>query len=299
MTAQSAMTTQHPETSSSKFRPPSVHQVHVGGFLGSWIETVAATTVHTLLQRCLDAGMLDQVDPDRPNPGLRIPFQSENNTVSTQMFWDSDFGKSIEAASYTLLYRRDPVLERQIDQIVDAYARLQAEDGYLNSWYLRIESGKRWTNLRDCHELYNAGHLMEGAVAYFHATGKRQFLDIMARYADHIATIFGPGEGQLRGYCGHPEVELALVKLARATGERRYLDLARFFVDMRGMSRTIMTKRRGAGERIRKIIILETTNIVSRISQCASSDGWSVMPFVRPISMPVWLTSPPSSATKV
>lgn len=218
------------------FRPPGVHQVQVTGFFGDWIETLASSTVHVLLDRCIQAGMLDQIDPARPSPGLRIPFQGGNNTVSTQMFWDSDFGKSIEAASYTLAHHPDPALEIRIDEIVDAYARLQAEDGYLNSWYLRIEPGKRWTNLRDCHELYNAGHLMEGAVAYFHATGKRRFLDVMTRYADYLCTVFGMGEGQMRGYCGHPEVELALVKLGRATGKQDYIDLARFFIDQRGQA---------------------------------------------------------------
>lgn len=219
---------------SAKFRPPSVDQVVVGGFFGPRIDTVATVTAHTVLDRCIDAGMLDQIDPDRPNPGLRIPYQDDNSTVTTQMFWDSDFGKSIEAAAYALYRRPDPALEARVDAIIDAYGRLQAEDGYLNSWYLRIEPGKRWTNLRDCHELYDAGHLMEGAVAYFHATGKRKLLDIMARYADHIATVFGPEPGQKRGYCGHPEIELALVRLARATGEQRYLDLARYFVNERG-----------------------------------------------------------------
>ncbi|WFR97876.1 glycoside hydrolase family 127 protein [Rhizobium tumorigenes] len=218
----------------AKFRPPAVHRVRVGGFFGPRIETIATATAHTLLDRCIEAGMLDQVDPDRPNPGLRIPYQQGNDTVSTQMFWDSDFGKSIEAAAYGLLHKPDAALEARIDEIVDAYGRLQDENGYLNSWYQRIEPGKRWTNLRDCHELYDAGHLMEGAVAYYHVTGKRKFLDIMARCADHIATIFGPGEDQKPGYCGHPEIELALVKLGRATGEQRYLELARFFVNERG-----------------------------------------------------------------
>ncbi|WFS03436.1 glycoside hydrolase family 127 protein [Rhizobium tumorigenes] len=218
----------------AKFRPPAVHRVRVGGFFGPRIKTIATATAHTLLDRCIEAGMLDQVDPDRPNPGLRIPYQQGNDTVSTQMFWDSDFGKSIEAAAYGLLHKPDAALEARIDEIVDAYGRLQDENGYLNSWYQRIEPGKRWTNLRDCHELYDAGHLMEGAVAYYHVTGKRKFLDIMARCADHIATIFGPGEDQKPGYCGHPEIELALVKLGRATGEQRYLELARFFVNERG-----------------------------------------------------------------
>jgi len=217
----------------ARFRPLTIDKVKVAGFFGPRIDTICATTARTLFDRCIEAGMLDQVDPDRPNPGIVIPFQ-HNNTVTTQMFWDSDFGKSIETAAYALNHRPDAGLEALVDQVVDAYARLQQEDGYLNSWYIRIEPGKRWTNLRDRHELYNAGHLIEGAVAYYHATGKRRLLDVMSRFADHIAKVFGPAEGQIKGYPGHPELELALVKLGRATGERRYLDLARFFVDERG-----------------------------------------------------------------
>lgn len=217
----------------AKFRPLSVDKVRVAGFFGPRIDTICATTARTLFDRCIEAGMLDQVDPERPNPGLRIPFQ-HNNTVTTQMFWDSDFGKSIETAAYALRHRPDPELEALVDQVVDAYARLQQEDGYLNSWYIRIEPGKRWTNLRDRHELYNAGHLIEGAVAYYHATGKRRLLDVMCRFVDHIAKVFGPEAEQRKGYPGHPELELALVKLGRVTGEQRYLDLAKFFVDERG-----------------------------------------------------------------
>ena len=79
------------------------------------------------------------------------------------------------------------------------YAKLQQPDGYLSSWYQRIQPGKRWTNLRDCHELYCAGHLIEGAVAYYQATGKRKLLDMMCRYADHIATVLGPRARQEAG----------------------------------------------------------------------------------------------------
>ncbi|MFN4156242.1 MAG: glycoside hydrolase family 127 protein [Paracoccaceae bacterium] len=217
----------------AQFRPLPVNKVRVGGFFGPRLDTISATTARTLIERCINARMLDQVDPDRPNPGLVIPF-THNNTVTTQMFWDSDFGKSIETAAYALNHMPDPELEAMVDAIVDAYGRLQQEDGYLNSWYIRIEPGQRWTNLRDRHELYNAGHMIEGAVAYFYATGKRKFLDILCRYADHIAETFGPGEGQKKGYPGHPELELALVKLGRVTGIRRYLDLAKYFVDQRG-----------------------------------------------------------------
>ncbi|TNB47617.1 glycoside hydrolase family 127 protein [Martelella lutilitoris] len=217
----------------SKFRPLSVNQVEVGGFFGPRVDVVATTTAKLLFDRCIEARMLEQVDPDLPNPGIVIPFD-HGNTVTTQMFWDSDFGKSIETAAYALNRKRDEELEARVDAVIDAYGRLQAEDGYLNSWYQRIQPGQRWTNLRDRHELYNAGHLIEGAVAYYHATGKRKFLDIMCRYADCIDATFGADANKKRGYPGHPELELALVKLGRVTGEQRYLDLAKFFVDERG-----------------------------------------------------------------
>ncbi len=220
------------------FRPPSVSQVDVGGFWGGRIDAVADRTADILYERCVAAGMLEQIDPDRPSPGVRIPFHVNDGftarTVTTQMFWDSDIGKTIETAAYSLYRKANPSLEAKIDAIVDMYARLQQEDGYLSSWYQRIQPGLRWTNLRDCHELYCAGHLIEGAVAYFQATGKRKLMDILCRYADHIADMFGPEPGKRQGYCGHEEIELALVKLARATGERKYLDLAKYFIDQRG-----------------------------------------------------------------
>jgi DUF1680 family protein len=222
----------------TRFRPPAVPQVDIGGFWGGRVDAVANSTADILYRRCVEAGMLEQIDPSRPSPGVKIPFHvsdsDEVSTVTTQMFWDSDFGKTIETAAYSLYRKPNPELEARIDEIVDMYARLQEPDGYLSSWYLRIQPGQRWTNLRDCHELYCAGHLIEGAVAYFQATGKRRLLDIMARYADNIATVFGPEEGKRKGYCGHEEIELALVKLARATGERKYMDLAKYFIDQRG-----------------------------------------------------------------
>ena len=96
------------------------------------------------------------------------------------------------------------------------------------------EPDRRWTNLRDNHELYNLGHLLEGGIAYFLATGRRRLLDLLERYLAHAAATFGPGPGQKRGYCGHQEIELALIKLYRLTGERKHLDLAAYFIDERG-----------------------------------------------------------------
>lgn len=149
-------------------------------------------------------------------------------------YWDSDIAKWIEAASYSLKHRPDPQVEQIIDDIVADYQKIQMDDGYLNTYFTVVEPGKRWTNVYQMHELYCAGHLMEAAVAYFEATGKRAFLEMMERYADHIADSFGPLSGQIHGYPGHQEIELALVKLYRVTGKQRYLSLAKYFLDARG-----------------------------------------------------------------
>jgi len=222
----------------SRFRPPAVSDVDVRGFWGERIDAVADRTAMILYDRCVAAGMLDQIDPDRPVPEIRMPFHlradGTPDTVNVQMFWDSDIAKVIETAAYALYRKANPELEAKIDAIIDMFEKLQQPDGYVNSWFIRMQPGKRWTNLRDCHELYCAGHLMEAAVAYFHATGKRKLLDVLCRYADHIDRVFGPRPGQKPGYCGHEEIELALIRLGRTTGEQRYLDLARFFIDQRG-----------------------------------------------------------------
>ena len=218
----------------ARFRPPPVPSVSMHGCWGRWIETVRQTTAPTLRRRCEEAGMYEQIDPDRPVPKETVVRKPGANT-SAQRFWDSDFGKVIETAGYCLARERDPALEAFVDNIVDIYARLQLPDGYVNSWFQRMQPpGRRWTNMRDDHELYNAGHLLEGAVAYFQATGKRKLLDILLRYLEHIRSVLGTGPGQKPGYPGHQEIELALVKLYRATGDRQHLELARYFIDQRG-----------------------------------------------------------------
>ncbi len=149
-------------------------------------------------------------------------------------FWESDVAKWIEAAGYSLTTHPDPELEARVDAVIDIMGKAQQPDGYLNVYYSLVEPGNRWTNLRDKHEMYCAGQLIEAAVAYYEATGKRKFLDIMCRYADYIDSLFGPGEGQRRGYPGHEELELALVKLHRLTGQERYLRLAEYSSTKRG-----------------------------------------------------------------
>ena len=162
----------------------------------------------------------------------------------------------------------------QIDAITEQLAKAQLPDGYLNCWYIGREIDKRWTNLRDNHELYCAGHMLEGAIAYFQATGRRRLLDIMLRYVDHIATVFGPDEGQKRGYCGHQEIELALIKLFHVTGERKHLDLAAYFINERGQPAALL-RHRGAwrAATIRRNSGRGPTNTTSRTSRCASRQG--------------------------
>jgi DUF1680 family protein len=203
-----------------------------GGFWQSWSETVRNVTVPTQHKRLEEEGFLEVLDFDRPAGPLVRPIQPSG--LSMQHFFDSDFGKWIEAASYTLKAHPNAEIEAKIDDIVAKLEKGQMADGYLNSWFIRREPEKRWTNLRDLHEMYSMGHLLEGAVAYYEGTGKGRFLDVMIRAVDHIIDTFGREPGKLQGYDAHEEIELALVKLYRVTRDPRHLKLAIYFVNERG-----------------------------------------------------------------
>lgn len=212
------------------------------GFLGERQKTNRDRTIPAIYYQMKKTGRLDawRLDwqPDQPKPHI---------------FWDSDTGKWIEAVSHSLATHPNHDFEAQIDEVVDLIEQAQQPDGYLNIFYTAVEPDYRWRNLRDKHELYCAGHLMESAVAYYEATGKRKLLDVLLRYSDHIDAQFGPNEGQRRGYCGHPEVELALVKLYRATGEKRYLNLSKYFIEERGQQPhyfDVETQARGEDPRV-------------------------------------------------
>ncbi|MFP7476882.1 glycoside hydrolase family 127 protein [Terribacillus saccharophilus] len=150
------------------------------------------------------------------------------------VFQDSDVAKWLETVAYSLRSFPDPELEEAADEVISLMGRAQAEDGYLNTYYMLVEPDHRWTNLRDNHELYCAGHLIEAAVAYYETTGKYVFLDIMEEYVDLIRRTFGKEAGKLQGYPGHPEIELALLRLFDATGKREHLELAAYFIEQRG-----------------------------------------------------------------
>lgn len=150
------------------------------------------------------------------------------------VFQDTDFSKWIEAVGYSLMSHPDPELEKTADEAIDIVCAAQHESGYLDTYYIINGMDRIFSNLKDHHELYCFGHLTEGAIAYYQATGKRKLLDAVIRFADFIDGWFGPEEGKSKGYPGHEIAEMALVRLYEVTGEERYLNLAKFFVDERG-----------------------------------------------------------------
>ena len=145
---------------------------------------------------------------------------------------DSDVYKTIQGAAYALSNTPDKELEAMIDSLIDRIVAAQQPDGYLFTYWTVIDISKKWTELPKKHELYCAGHMIEAAVAYYQVTGKRKFLDAAIRCANYIDSVFGPHKRL--DVPGHEEIELALFKLYKATGEKKYLDLSTFFVDERG-----------------------------------------------------------------
>ncbi len=166
----------------------------------------------------------------------------EEEPFKPHVFWDSDVAKVLEGMAYILALAPDPELEKLYESWVDRVVSAQQPDGYLNTYFTTVEPGKRFSQLNWAHELYCAGHLIEAAVAGFEALGKRKFLDAMCRYADLLESTFGMEKGKRRGWPGHEELELALIRLYKVTGERRYLCLASYFVEDRGSAPNVFTE---------------------------------------------------------
>ena len=241
--------------------PVPLTRVRVGGFWAERLEKNRAVTIPTCFRRCEETGRIDNFAKAAgwmPGEFEGIPFN------------DSDVYKVIEGAAYSLALHPDLELDQYLDGLIAKIVAAQEPDGYLytcrtiNTQPLHRRAGpQRWLNEmgavtgEDSHELYNAGHLYEAAVAHHETTGKRTLLDVALRNADLVASVWGL-EG-LHIPPGHQEIELGLVKLYRATGTRRYLDLAKFFLDQRGRGGptvfsdhlTVVQQREAVGHTVR------------------------------------------------
>ena len=215
------------------YQPVPLNQVSIReGFWLPRFETNRLVTVWADFRKSEETGRISnfaRAGKLEEGPFRGIPFD------------DSDVFKIVEGAAYTLATHPDPKLETYLDRLIAKMAAAQEPDGYLYTartlGFTNGMTGKeRWSNLASSHELYNIGHLYEAAAAHFAVTGKRTLLDVACKSADLIDKTFGPAPDQLKGVPGHQEIEIGLCKLYRATGDARYLSLAKFFIDMRGRS---------------------------------------------------------------
>ena len=156
--------------------------------------------------------------------------------VPKHLFWDSDVAKWVEGLCYfgDLEKGSDSTLDKAAQDLVQKIRKAQQPDGYLNIHFTVVDPKGRWTNLRDLHELYNLGHLVEGALAYQIRYKSHDLLDPIEKYVEYVHKTFGPGPDQKHGYPGHPEIELSLMRLYKRTGNKHALDLAKYFIEERG-----------------------------------------------------------------
>ena len=194
------------------------------------LDTNRRTSIPIIFLKCEQTGRIDN---------FAIAGGLMEGNFKGERYNDTDVYKTIEGASYSLSVHPDPALEVYLDSVIAKIAAAQEPDGYLYTprtaslGFVQPGTGpERWSELAVSHELYNMGHLMEAAVAHFRATGRRTLLDVAVRCANFLAATFGPDK--LHGFPGHQEVELGLVKLYRVTGDVKYLNLAKYFLDQRG-----------------------------------------------------------------
>ena len=192
------------------------------GFWKSRKELNKNTSLYAVLKTFEDSGRVraltgENTDKEKPH-----------------IFWESDLAKLMEGAFFSMQQEKDEKLHQICDSIIDKIIANQEKDGYLNYFFSKHEPDNKFTNLRDRHELYCAGHLLESSIEHHKATEDSKFFDAMERYVDHIISKFGREEGKMRGYPGHQEIELALVKAYEHTNKKKFLDLATYFIDERG-----------------------------------------------------------------
>lgn len=207
------------------------------GFIGQYQKLVREVVIpyqYSVLNDELPDVEKSHVIDNFRNAAAAIKGEDVKDGFYGMVFQDSDAGKWIEAAAYSLQNYPDKQLEKTVDEFIDVIACAQEEDGYLNTYFTIKDKEKRWTNLLEAHELYTAGHLIEAACAYYEATGKRKFLDVMLKNVKHIHKHFVTDNNE--GFPGHPEIELALLKLYRITADKDCIELCKKFIDTRGVN---------------------------------------------------------------
>ncbi len=212
-----------------RFKPVGFAQVNItDSFWKKRLQTIADATI---------PACVEQTEVKTPRiRNFEVAAGLKPGKFEGIFYDDSDVYKAIEAIAYSLRNKPDPELEQRTDRWIDIIAAAQQPDGYLNTYYTLTAPDRRWTDM-SMHEDYNGGHLIEAAIAYYQTTGKRKLLDVAIRFADHFNSLFGPGKRQW--VTGHQELELALVKLYKITGELKYLTLADWLLDQRGRKRAV------------------------------------------------------------
>ena len=199
---------------------------------GHYVDTVSEIMVPYQWKILTDQN--PETEPTYCVQNFRIAAGREKGERKGVVFQDTDLYKWIETVAYCLASGRAKEYEAVVDDVIQLLSEAQEPDGYLNTWFQVNQPHDKWQNLIEGHELYTSGHMFEAAVAYYDATGKDRFLDVARKNADLICRTFGCGEGQIKGYPGHEEVELGLIKLYRVTGDKKYLDQVRYFLEERG-----------------------------------------------------------------
>ncbi|TGO67440.1 hypothetical protein BOTNAR_0042g00250 [Botryotinia narcissicola] len=201
------------------------------GFISRRREVVYSTTLLYQLKVLKTTGRYD---------AFKLKWHTSYNDepdvwpVPNHLFWDSDVAKWIVGACDFLQYKENQEIDSAVKVLVEMIRSAQQDDGYLNIHFIVVEPGKRFTNLRDLHELYNSGHLIEAALAHNQYYGNDLLLEPILKYVDLLSLTFGPNPEQKHGYPGHPEIELALLRLYEKTRDLQHLNLARYFIDERG-----------------------------------------------------------------
>ncbi len=192
-------------------------------FWSRWQRVLVETTLPSQYGQLVSTGRLEN---------FRRAGKREQGGFQGLYFNDSDVYKYLEACAYGLCAHESTAVRGQMNEVIALVEAAQEADGYINTFFQLMHPDLKWRNLNSLHEMYCGGHLIEAAVAIYECLGERKLLDVAIRFADHVASVFGPGKR--RGYCGHQEIELALIRLSKATGEKKYSDLGSWMIEERG-----------------------------------------------------------------